>query len=203
MNIRKHFWQRASIGGILLAGLVLAISVLGIEISASKPQGGTTNAQPYQSSKSQPSLLSAPFKWLFGEGRSDAMTRVKAPPNFKVQLLMEPKVFTETNAYLRAKMVATNQGKDRFLLEFPTAQHFDFVIINQAGNEVFRWSADKEFESRVSTTLVNKNEKISYSQDIFSGTNKVVNLAPGEYKVRGEITAKTPFMVETTFRIQP
>jgi hypothetical protein len=200
-----HLPRRIIQTGAILAmmGAGLWTVSLAVEISASKPQGGSTNAQPNRA-EGQPSLLKAPFKWLFGEGRSEAMKRVNAPPNFKVDLMIEPKSFTaDTNAVLRARMVAINQGKEKYILEFPTAQHFDFAIWNATGKEVYRWSANKEFEEKVSSVLVNSKEKITYEEEIFSVSNLVADLPPGEYRVRGEITAKVPLRVETSFRVSP
>ena len=174
-----------------------------IEISPSKYQGGSSNAQPYQTHGGA-SFLSSPFKWIFGEGRSEAMKRIQAPPNFKVDLQIEPKDFAAaTNAVLRARMVAINQGKDKFFLEFSTAQHFEFTIHDSSGGEMYRWSRDKEFAQKFSSILVNRKEKISYEEEIFSASNQVTALPPGEYKMRGEITSKTSISVESSFRVAP
>ena len=198
----KRFNGRHVALGMIVFGLFTLASA--IEISPSKYQGGTTNAQPYQA-QGAPSLLRAPFKWIFGEGRSEAMKRIQAPPNFKVDLQIEPQNFAAvSNATLKAKMVLHNQGKEKFILEFPTAQHFEFVIQEiSSGKEMYRWSRDKEFSQQLSTILVNQKDKISYEEEIFSASNQVTSLPPGDYKMRGEITSKTPISVESSFHVSP
>lgn len=130
------------------------------------------------------------------------MKRVQAPPNFKVDLQIEPRDFmAASNAALKVKMAAINQGKEKFILEFPSAQHFEFVIQNSAGKEMYRWSRDKEFAQKFSSIVVNWNEKISYEEEVFSVSNQAVRLPPGEYRTRGEITAQTPISVESSFRV--
>jgi hypothetical protein len=185
----------------LFAGI--ASVCMAIDISPSKYQGGSTNDIPNKSDGA-PSLLHSPFKWVFGEPRSEAMKRVQAPPNFKLELATEPRSFVpSTNACLKVKMTAVNEGKDKYILEFNSAQHYDFVITKMDGKEVYRWSANKSFSQQTSSIVLNHNEKAVYEEQLFSPSNQITSLPPADYKLKGMITSKTPISVETLFWIAP
>ena len=189
-----------SLGFFVLGGSLL----FAIDISPSKYQGGVTNNPPYKV-EGAPQLLKNPFKWVFGSPRSEAMQRVTAPPNFKADLVAEPKNFmASTNSSLKVRMIAINQGKEKYVLEFATAQHYDFIIKNNKdGKEVYRASANKIYSQQFSTVLVNRNDKLVYEEELFSPTNSVVNLSTGEYRLIGLITAQVPISVEKVFQVSP
>jgi len=187
--------------GILILGAVGM--ALAVEISPSRPQGALTNDIPNRSTGA-PSLFPNPLRWAFGNPHSAAMQRVNAPPNFKVELTTEPKNFIpESNAVLRARMTVINEGKDKYILEFKTAQHYDFTIRSHEGEEIFRSSKEKIYTQQMSSMVLNRNEKLVYEEEVFSPSNQVINLPPGQYKLIGEITSQVPISVESTFQISP
>ena len=174
-----------------------------VDISPSKYQGGTTNYIPNKVEDS-PTLFKSPLKWIFSSIHSEAMNRVNAPPNFKVELSTEPKVFTpSSNAPLKARMLAVNQGKDKYILEFTSAQHYDFIIHRKSGEEVYRWSNDKTFSQQLSSIVINRNEKLVYEEELFSSNGQALSLPSGEYKLMGKITSKVPISVEASFQVLP
>ncbi len=177
-------------------------TTIAVEISPSKYPGGNTNL-PYRT-EGAPSLLKNPFKWIFGNGDSSAMRRVNAPPNFKVQIALDPKEFVHsTNIVVKARMTIFNQGKDKYVLEFETAQHHEFTIRNKEGKEVYRSSADKVFSQQPSSLVVNRNEKLVFEEDIISPDAPPLNLTPGSYTLTGCITAKKQVSAEIPFQIAP
>ncbi len=174
-----------------------------VDISPSKPQGGNTHVQPNKT-EGAPSLLKSPFKWIFGSPRSEAMQRVKAPPHFKVDLSMEPKNFTPTSdAALKARMTVINQGKEKYFLEFSSAQHYDFTIYDKDKKTIYSSSHDKVYSQQMSSIVLNQNEKLFYEEELFSSANQAVRLLPGEYKLIGQITSKVPISVEISFQVAP
>jgi hypothetical protein len=186
----------------VLVGMSSLFYTFGINISPSKPQGGNTNNIPYKSDSSSPSLLGNPVRWIFGPERSEAMKRVSAPPNFKVDLNMEPKNYVPApESVLKARMVLVNQSKEKYMLEFNTAQRYEFIIKDSKDKEVFRSSSDKVFSQQLSSTVVNRNEKLVYEEELFSPSNQVIKLPPGQYKLVGQVTSKEPISVETTFQV--
>jgi hypothetical protein len=173
-----------------------------VNINPSKSQGGSTNNTPYKSDLSSPSLLKNPLRWMFGPDRSAAMQRVLAPPNFKVQLVTEPNSFDPSkDKQLKAKMVVINQDKSKYILQFDTAQKYEFIIQNKEKKEMYRSSGDKDYSQQLSSIVLNKGEKIIYEEEIVTATQNPFQLPPGEYKLIGQITAKTPISVETDFRV--
>ena len=174
-----------------------------LDISASKYQGGATNA-PYKT-EGAPSLFPNPFKWMFGTATSTAMKRVQAPPNFKVDLSIEPKQYVpSTNTPLRVRMTVHNQGKDKYILDFESAQRYEFLIRDKAGQDIYRSSQNKEFAQVVAATVINRNEKLVFQEELFGGeTSAPLNLAPGTYILVGRITSKQPVSAEATFQVGP
>lgn len=188
----------------LVAGLFFAAQTAhAIEISPSKNQGGTTNDIPNKTTGA-PTLLHTPFKWIFGNPHSEAMKRIQAPPQFKMELTTEPRSFVPmTNATLKVKLIARNESKEKYILEFDTAQHHDLIITKTDGTEVYRLSKKQTFSQSPSTVVLNRNEKLVYEDELFSPSNQVTSLSPGDYKMKAVITSKTPISVETMFWIAP
>lgn len=201
-NLSRATWtaSRSALGCFLIC---LAASSLAIDVGASKNQGGVTNA-PYQTSNA-PSLLSNPFKWIFGSPTSRAMQRVHAPPNFKVELSIEPQQYVpSTHAPLRLRMTVHNQGERKYILNFDTAQRHEFIIRNQAGQDVYRASRDKVFAQVTSATVVNRNEKLVFEEELFGETGgAALQLSPGVYTLIGQLTAKQTVSAERTFQVAP
>ena len=186
-----------------LATLFLAGRCLAVDISASKYQGGATNA-PYRTSNA-PSLFPNPFKWMFGSPTSSAMKRVEAPPNFKVDLSIEPQQYTpSTNTPLRVRMTVHNQGKSKYILDFETAQRYEFVIRDKTGKDLYKASQDKEFTQVKSATVINRGEKLVFEEELFGGTNGApVHLSPGAYTLIGSVTAKQTVSAARDFQVGP
>lgn len=189
---------------LLLLGNVFLLasnSSFAVDISPSKYQGGTTNHIPNKVEDS-PTLFKSPLKWIFSNIHSEAMNRVHAPPNFKVELSTEPKIFNpSSNTPLKARMLAVNKGRDKYILEFASAQHYDFIIHRKDGTEIYRWSNDKTFSQQLSSIVINRNEKLVYEEELFSSNGQVLSLPPGEYKLMGKITSKVPISVEASFQV--
>ncbi len=203
MNFFRRF--SALLHGIFwIAG---AFTLHAIDISPSKAEGGaggaTINAEHHVAEEKKPSLLQNPFKWLFP--KSDLSKRVDAPPEFDANIEVGQKVYsTAEDDAVEVKMTLQNRGRDKYIMRFPTAQHFDFIIQDEQNRELYRWSSDKEFAQKLSTIIVNANEKLTYpGQDpllipISLGAD---SLPPGRYHLVGIVTAEKPIRVSTTFEV--
>ncbi|MBV9462798.1 MAG: hypothetical protein JO317_01085 [Verrucomicrobiae bacterium] len=180
-----------------------------IEVSESKPEGGyggpkiDSGVDPKEAKK--PSLLQNPFKWLFGH--SDPTKRLEAPPELDLDLQVGKANYSSAeDDAIQVKMVALNKSDHKFILRFPTAQHFDFTIRDAQGQEKYRWSSDKNFAEKLSTIVVNANEKLSYP-----GIEPLLiplaldgkALPPGRYELVGVITAETPIKISKPFEVAP
>lgn len=178
-----------------------------IDISPSKPEGGrggaTINPESDPAEAKKPSLLSNPFKWLFG--KSDPRKRIEAPPEFDVDIQVGKKMYSSaSDDAVEVKMVLVNKSKNKYILRFPTAQHFDFLVQDEKNRELYKWSSDKEFAEKLSTIIVNANERLTYPGQepllipiSLSGTS----LAAGRYKLVGVVTSEKPIRISTTFEV--
>jgi hypothetical protein len=189
------------------AALLLASSALAIDISPSKPEGGAGGAKIYPESdpkeSSKPSLLQNPFKWIFG--KSDLSKRVDAPPEFDVDIQVGKKSYSSmADDAIEVKMTLRNKGENKYIMKFPSAQHYDFIVENETKQECYRWSADKEFATKLSTIIVNPNEKLTYpgQEPLLIPLNLGGReLPPGQYRLVGVVTAEKPISVSTTFEV--
>ncbi len=79
---------------------------------------------------------------------------------------------------------------------FPDAQRIDAVIKDAAGNEVYRWSADKQFVQAIGTSMVMPNEKLSFQIDI---PFKKINPMPpsGDYAIEITLANYPTFVAKT------
>ncbi len=58
----------------------------------------------------------------------------------------------------------TNTIGKRLELSFHSGQTHDFVVLDAAGREVWRWSADRMFTQALQNTLLDPRETISYEE---------------------------------------
>lgn len=191
----------------LLVLTAMSLPLHAIDISPSKPEGGaggaTIDAEFNTEEQKKPSLLQNPFKWLFP--RSDPSKRVEAPPEFDADIEVGQKVYsTAEDDAIEVKMTLRNKSRNKYIMRFPSAQHFDFIIQDETNKELYRWSADKEFAQKLSTIIVNGEEKLTYPGQepllipISLGGN---SLAAGKYRLIGVVTAEKPIRISTTFEV--
>lgn len=69
-------------------------------------------------------------------GPSEAIGTDALISSFNVGVLGDSVSFT---------LVVSNGGEDPVVLDFATAQRFDFEVLSSAGAEVWRWSAERAF----------------------------------------------------------
>jgi hypothetical protein len=201
-NLSRPTFRPLALALALATASILASRGIDISATHTKYQGGVTNA-PY-APPNAPSLFSNPFKWIFGSPSSSAMLRVQAPPNFKVDLSIEPQQYVpSSNTPLRVRMTVHNQGKNKYILDFDTAQRYEFVI-RKDKQDVYKASQDKEFAQVKSSTVINRDEKLVYEEEIFAGEGRPpILLAPGNYVLVGWITSRQPVFAERAFQVAP
>ena len=79
---------------------------------------------------------------------------------------------------IAARLVLNNRTDQKLELQFSSGQTYDFVVRNEKGEEMYRWSADRMF-TQEQRKLTVKGEEVW--QDVFPATN----LPPGIYSVEG------------------
>jgi hypothetical protein len=105
------------------------------------------------------------------------------------------------NPSLKITFSVHNHAKKTYTLSFPTAQRWDFRIVNATGAVVYTYTDDHEFVQVVGTSMVNENDKLTYSETI-EFDDLSMPLAPGSYSVQAvmsnypEIAAQSQFVVQ-------
>ncbi len=113
---------------------------------------------------------------------SAALASESDRPRFGVSLVTDKPVYAPGEPVHMAFDVA-NHGAAPVTLRFSSAQRFDFVIANAAGNEVWRWSAGRMFATVMGQeTLGPDNPSLTYEAE-FAG-----ELAPGRYTIKALLT---------------
>jgi hypothetical protein len=87
------------------------------------------------------------------------------------------------NPSVKITFSVRNHAKKTYTLSFPTAQRWDFRIINAAGGVVYTYTDDHEFVQVVGTSMVNEGDKLCFSESI-EFNDMTLPLTPGVYTVQ-------------------
>ena len=92
-----------------------------------------------------------------------------------------------------------NTSKKRVEITFPSGQTYDFVVLDSAGQEVWRWGSDRMFTQAVRNKLLAAGESLDFEETLNSGP-----LPPGKYTARATLTsANFPLVEEAEFLVTP
>jgi hypothetical protein len=98
---------------------------------------------------------------------------------------------------MRVALLVTNTSKKRVELTFPTGQTHDFVILDSAGRELWRWGNGRMFTQALRNKLLGAGATLELEEEIGR-----VALPPGRYTVRGTLTSVNyPLVQEAEFRV--
>jgi hypothetical protein len=95
-----------------------------------------------------------------------------------------------------------NHGKKTYTLSFPTAQRWDFRILNPAGAPIYIYSDNCEFEQKVGASMVNNDDKLVYSETI-EFDDLTEPLQPGTYTVQGVMANYPEIRAQVQLTVQP
>ena len=102
---------------------------------------------------------------------------------------------------LKISLAVHNHAKKTYTLSFPTAQRWDFRIMNAAGTIIYTYSDNCEFVQTVGSSMVNYDDKLVYSESVEAG-DLSAPLTPGQYTVEA-IVANYPAMhAKAQFTVQ-
>ncbi|MEE9270776.1 MAG: BsuPI-related putative proteinase inhibitor [Candidatus Krumholzibacteria bacterium] len=117
------------------------------------------------------------------------------PPQVEIAVATDKGVYAP-NEPIRLEMVVRNRTDEVVVFEFSSGQRFDFVIVDEAGTVVWRWSADKAFITVLGEEQLAPGESLSY-EERFEGA-----LSPGTYTVLGMlVSSNEPLEASTTFDV--
>lgn len=92
-----------------------------------------------------------------------------------------------------------NTSKKRVELTFPSGQTHDFVILDTAGREVWRWGNGRMFTQTLRNKLLGAGDAMELEESL-----KSVTLRPGRYIARGLLASDNyPLAQEAEFTVPP
>lgn len=93
----------------------------------------------------------------------------------------------ETFATLRARLTVRNGGRIPVELTYATGQRFDFVVRDESGIELLRWSDGRAFTMLFGQEILSKGER-SYSVELPLKDRSGRRLPAGSYTLTGHLT---------------
>jgi len=109
---------------------------------------------------------------------------------------------TAPNPSVRITFAVHNHGKKTYTLSFPTAQRWDFRIMDATGKAVYVYSDNCEFEQKIGSSMVNQDDKLVYMETVdFDDLNEP--LQPGTYTVQTVMANYPEIHAEAQLTVQP
>lgn len=98
---------------------------------------------------------------------------------------------------MRLALLVVNTSKRRVELTFPSGQTHDFVILDTAGREVWRWGTGRMFTQALRNKLLSAGATLELEEEL-----SAPRLAPGRYIARGSLVSNNyPMIQEAEFTI--
>ncbi len=134
---------------------------------------------------------------LAGGERSVALDRiafeVSADRLQYVYDLIPPRPPRVPGPSVSARIRLTNESDEELALNFLSSQRFDFLLEDEHGRIVFRWSEDKVFLPVLGREIVRPGESLVYEVTFsLPGSDRGI-LPAGRYMLRGILVSETPF----------
>jgi len=119
--------------------------------------------------------------WLTSYGNT---TSEEKNMNYSISMATD-----KINYYIGELIVMTlkifNYTQEDIVFHFNTSQRYDFIIEDEEGNEIWRWSKDRMFAMVLGEEILGPtNTEVNYSAECKS------KLSPGYYKVTGILVAQ-------------
>jgi len=106
------------------------------------------------------------------------------------------------NPSLKITFSVHNHAKKTYTLSFPTAQRWDFRILNAAGVVIYVYSDNCEFEKKVGSSMVNNDDKLVYTETVdFDDLSQP--LTPGMYTVETVVANYPEIHATAQITVQP
>ena len=106
------------------------------------------------------------------------------------------------NPNIKITFSVHNHAKKTYTLSFPTAQRWDFRVLNAAGTPIYVYSDNCDFEQKVGSSMVNNDDRLVYIETVtFDDLNE--HLAPGNYTVQARMANYPEINAEAKLTIQP
>ena len=106
------------------------------------------------------------------------------------------------NPSIKITFSVHNHGKKTYTLSFPTAQRWDFRILDPTGKPIYVYSENCEFEQTVGSSMVNFDDKLVYTESV-DFDDLATPLSPGAYKVQAVLANYPEMHAEGILTVQP
>jgi hypothetical protein len=131
--------------------------------------------------------------------RGESLVSTVSQDNPRLRLETSP-----TPAGLKITFTVANTADRLLPFRFSSGQSFDLVIVNAAGNEVWRWARDQFFTSVVRSEALRPQSEWKYEAVWNHRDNAGNAVPPGEYRLKGVVAAQPPLESQyLTFTIAP
>jgi len=126
-------------------------------------------------------------------------TKVEFSPN---PLSLKALKAIAPNPSLKITFSVHNHAKKTYTLSFPTAQRWDFRILDAAGTAIYIYSDKCEFEQKVGASMINNDDKLVYTETVdFDDLSQP--LAPGTYTVQTVLANYPEIHAQAQLAVQP
>ena len=126
-------------------------------------------------------------------------TKVEVSPN---PMSLKALKAVAPNPSFKVTFSVHNHAKKTFTLSFPTAQRWDFRILNAAGTPIYIYSDNCQFEQTVGASMVNNDDKLVYTETVdFDDLSQ--SLAPGTYTVQTILANYPDIHAQAQLTVQP
>ncbi len=107
-----------------------------------------------------------------------------------------------TNPQITVTFSVHNHAKKMYTLSFPTAQRWDYRIIDPSGTPVYVYSENCEFEQKVGASMVNNDDRLVYKDNVsFGDLSKP--LEPGVYTIQAVLANYPDIRAELKMTVAP
>lgn len=129
------------------------------------------------------------------KAKAAAKTRVETSTSTPLKLDPVVDVHVAKGRDVEFAMRVRNGGDKRVELTFPTAQTHDFIVRDESGREVWRWSDGRMFTSTLQSKVVDGRDTMS-----FEGTWSAPR--PGRYTVHATLASGNhPLVTNASFQV--
>jgi hypothetical protein len=188
---------------IALGGAAIFLGIAGLHL-------GAIDVSPSKDTIPRSSFDTGGNRFSIFNGDPKRIQRANAvdPTAFDSQMVISPNPLplestkiTTPNPVIKLTFIVHNHGKKTYTLSFPTAQRWDFRILNTSGQPLYVYSDNCDFEQKVGISMVNHEDKLTYTE-LVELSDLTSPLVPGTYSVEAvlanypEIKAKAALVVQ-------
>ena len=119
--------------------------------------------------------------WLIASGNT---TSEETNMNYGISIMTDKMSYSVGESIIMTFKVF-NYTKADITFHFNTAQRYDFIIKDEEGNDIWRWSKDKMFAMVLGEEIIGP-----YNPEVIYTAEYNDRLSPGYYKVTGILVAK-------------